>query len=528
VTRPVLRTRAVAGAAALAAALALAACTSSTVGTVQEQPSSSASTSASPSVSGTASGASADPALERFYEQRLSWRGCGGSFQCADLVVPLDYAQPSGSTLKIALLRLKASDPSARLGSLVVDPGGPGGSGVDFARSARAIFDDSIRAHFDIVGLDPRGVQRSDPVTCLGDKALDQFLAVDVTPTTPADVAAIDASAKGFAVACRAKTGPILAHMSTEEAAKDLDVLRAALGEKTLDYFGFSYGTELGATYADLFPTNVGRMVLDGAVDPRLDNTELAHQQLKGFERALARFVADCDTQSDCPLTAGTAPGLDQIRRLLASMSSKALPTDDPARPLTEALAANAILSYLYFPAYGDWDQLRVGLADALHGDGTTLLHMLDDREDRNSAGHYTTNALAAYTAVTALDSGDRPTNAQMATLAQQWSQEAPIFGATFAWSLATYQYWPVPATGHPHAVHAAGAPPILVLGTTYDPATPYPWAQSLAKQLSSGVLLTWIGDGHTAYGTGSDCVDGAVDRYLTRGTTPAAGTVCR
>ena len=521
-SRPVALRHLVSGLVAAAVTMALAGC-SGTVGTVTEStppPSSSSSTSPSPSAS--------DARLAPFYAQKLVWSGCGGSFQCAKLTVPLDYADPTGSTIKLAVLRLRAANPSARLGSLVLNPGGPGASGIDFARAARAVIDDPVRARYDIVGFDPRGVGQSAPVECLNDKQTDAFIAADGTPDTPAEVTQSEQLAQQFAVACRTRSPKVYAHIGTTDTVRDMDILRAALGDPKLNWFGFSYGTLLGASYADIFPTKVGRMVLDGAIDPSLSNVELIHGQAKGFELALHRFVADCDTQPDCPLPKGVQAGVNRIAQFFAGLDSRPLATSDPRRPLTQALAQNAVASYLYVPSYGDWDSLRAGLQAAFDGDGSTLLSMLDERLSRNDAGHYTDNSTAALYAISALDRPDRPDAAQSAVLAAQWSKEAPVFGAFTAWGILPYHYWDVPATDTPHEIHAPGSPPILVVGTTYDPATPYPWAQALAKQLSQGVLLTRVGDGHTGYGKGNSCIDSAVDRFFTSGVTPPAGTVCR
>ena len=523
--------RPLAVAAALSVAAVLAACSSKTLGTVTEStpattPSASASVPASPGATpGSTSGT--DPALATYYGQHLAWSVCGGSFRCAYLTVPIDYAKPAGDTIKLAVLKLPAS--GDRVGSMVTDPGGPGSSGVDFARQARALFSDALRSHYDVGGFDPRGVQRSSPVTCLSDKQWDDYFAADGTPDDAAEESQFVALDKTFVQGCVSRTNPeVLKHVSTVETAKDLDILRAALGDKKLTYFGFSYGTMLGAVYAEQFPTRVARMVLDGAMDPSIGNVGLGHGQAKGMELALTRFVEDCDKQSDCPLPNGTQAGLNKLQSFVEGLDAKPLPTGDAKRPLTQALGLGAILTYMYFPAYGDWDTLRGGLQDAFDGDGSTLLQMLDERNDRNDAGHYTSNLYSAYNAISALDYPDRPDEAQVKVLADQWSKEAPIVGASSAWATLLYSYWPVAATGRPHEIHAPGSPPILVVGTTYDPATPYPWAQALAKQLSKGVLLTRVGDGHTGYGKGSDCTDEAVDRYLVTGATPPAGTVCR
>ena len=519
------RTRAAATVAV--AALVLAGCASKSLGTVTAlTPSSTPTTSPSASSSNGATDGT-DPALAAYYGQTLSWAPCGTAFRCATLTVPVDYAQPAGATFGLAVIKLPASQPAHRLGSLVINPGGPGASGVDFARGARSQFTPALLAAYDVVGFDPRGVQRSAPVTCSTDKRFDELLALDATPDTVAEESALVRGDAEFSRSCTSAPADVLAHVSTPEAARDIDILRAALGDQKLTWFGFSYGTLLGATYADLFPQRVARMVLDGAVDPALNITELNHGQAKGFEVALRRFVEDCDRQGDCPLPRGSQAGMDSIASFFHDLDADPLPTNDPSRPLTQALAQSAVLSYLYAPAYGDWDVLRVGLSAAYAGDGSVLLDALDQRNHRTSAGHYTTNLTAAYLAVNALDDSTRQTVAQTRVLASQWAKEVPVLGALFAWQGMSYTDWPAQATSSPHELHATGAAPILVVGTTYDPATPYPWAVSLSKQLPTSTLLTFRGDGHTAYGNGSACINKAVEAYLLTGTTPAPGLVC-
>ena len=465
--------------------------------------------------------------LAEFYTQTLRWSGCGGDFQCSKLTVPLDYANPAAATISLSVIRLPTKRSDSRIGSLVLNPGGPGGSGVEYARAARGVVDDVVRAKFDIVGFDPRGVASSSPVQCLNDAQNDVFLAADGSPDTPAEVAQLDTLSRQFADSCKRNSPAIYAHIGTVDAARDIDILRAALGDDKLFWLGASYGTFLGATYADLFPTRVGRMVLDGAIDPTLTSVELIHGQARGFELALSRFVEDCITQAECPLPRGVQAGMDAIRQLFADIDASPLPTGDPKRPLTQALAQNAVLTYLYFPPT-DWEQLRFGFSAAFAGDGSTLLSMLDARLERDEAGHYRGNSSAALYAVNALDRTDRPTVAQSQVLADQWAKESPVFGALMAWGNLPFRYWGAPATDSPHVITAPGSPEILVVGTTYDPATPHSWAQGLAGQLSRGVLLTRVGDGHTAYGMGSACVDAAIDTYLLTGVTPPTGTVCR
>ncbi len=465
--------------------------------------------------------------LASFYSQTLAWKACGGEFQCSVLTVPIDYAVPSSGSTQVSVIRLRSTDPSQRVGSLVLNPGGPGGSGVDYVRAARAVIDDAVRQKFTIVGFDPRGVASSDPIACIDDKQTDTFVAADGTPDTPTEIGLVETLAKQFADSCKANSPKLYGHVDTRSVARDMDVLRAALGDEKLNYFGASYGTYLGATYADLFPSRVGRMVLDGAIDPTLSNVELTRTQGQGFEIAFDRFAQDCSKQPDCPLPTGKQRAIDAMVKFFAKLDRTPLPTNDGQRPLTEALAENAVLSYLYVPP-SDWDRLRAGLAAAFAGDGSELLGMLDERIARDGSGHYVDNSTAALYAVNALDRPDRPTTAQWQVLADQWAVTEPIFGRFFAWGSLPFSYWGVPATNTPHAISAPGSGPILVVGTTYDPATPYPWAQALAKQLSRGVLLTRVGDGHTAYGMGSACIDQGIDQYLVTGVTPPVDTVCR
>ncbi len=257
-------------------------------------------------------------ALSRFYTQRLDWVDCEGA-QCATLEVPVDYENPQGDTIELALSKVPARKASKRIGSLVVNPGGPGGSGVDYAKAADFIVGKPVRDAYDVVGFDPRGVGRSAPIDCLTDTELDTFLGSDPTPDDAAEEESFAQTARGFAEACGTNAGPLLAHVSTEDAARDMDVLRAALGEEKLTYLGKSYGTFLGTTYADLFPTQVGRMVLDGVVAPDLTPEELNLGQAKGFERATREWAAYCVEQGDdCPLGDSVDEVMTGLRTFLA------------------------------------------------------------------------------------------------------------------------------------------------------------------------------------------------------------------
>ena len=297
---------------------------------------SSSSTASAPAPAPSPSGSlpAAPAGLEKYYDQELAWRSCGDN-ECSRLRVPLDYADPSGRSISIAVVRVPATDRANRIGQLVVNPGGPGGSGIDYAEGGRNTFGAALTRVYDIVGFDPRGVGKSTPVQCLGQKQTDAYVSSDPDPDTAAEVRAFEALNRAFGQACAQHSGELAAHLSTIEAAKDIDVLRAALGEPRLDYLGASYGTYLGSTYADLFPTHVGRMVLDGALDPALSNEQLTFVQAKGFQTALDAYLADCISRGSCPLGTSVAQGGQRLRQFLDQLDAKPLPTGTD-RPLTE------------------------------------------------------------------------------------------------------------------------------------------------------------------------------------------------
>ena len=460
--------------------------------------------------------------LEKFSAQKLAWSKCGGEFQCAKLTVPLNYDKPAGTSITLALLRVRAD--GKRLGSLVINPGGPGGSGVDYARAARAVISDDVRKRYDVVGFDPRGVGESSPVKCLTDAQLDELIASDPTPDTPAEVDEAVALFRTFAQRCKDGGGELLGHVSTREAARDIDILRAALGDRKLTYLGKSYGTLLGATYADLFPANVGRLVLDGALDPALTSKQVSLGQAKGFEQATRAFVADCARDSACPLGSDVERGMKRLRDLLRTLDATPLPTAD-GRELTEGLGSLGIAVAMYDEGY--WPTLQQGLAMAFAGDGSELLTLADAYTERGTDGVYPSNGNTVIYAVNCLDRSERAGLEQVQRTVEEFTEQAPTWGAFLAWSELPCDYWPVKGTSAPGPIAASGSGPIVVVGTTRDPATPYEWAVNLAKQLEDGHLISYDGDGHTAYLRGSSCVDKAVDAYLLRGTVPKANLRC-
>ncbi|MFF3839283.1 alpha/beta hydrolase [Streptomyces sp. NPDC001930] len=474
-----------------------------------------------------ASPSSSPEALKKFYGQKLTWRDCGVTgFQCATLRAPLDYAKPDGEQIDLAVSRVRATGPGKRLGSLLVNPGGPGGSAVGYLQGYAGVgYPAAVRARYDMVAVDPRGVARSEPVECLTGPQMDRFTQVDQTPDDAAEVNALSAAFKDFSAGCAKKSRAILPHVSTVETARDMDVLRAVLGDEKLSYVGASYGTFLGATYAELFPDRVGRLVLDGAMDPSLPAIDLNRDQTAGFETSFRAFAADCVTEPDCPLgTESVEAAGEALKKFFRDVDAEPVPTGE-SRALGESLATTGVIAAMYDE--GAWPQLREALTRAIGGEGSGLLALADSYYEREADGTYA-NLMFANAAVNCLDlpaAYRGPVDVSKAV--PSFEKASPIFGRGLAWAALNCTSWPTPPTGGPHRITAEGAAPILVVGTTRDPATPYKWAQSLAGQLSSGTLLTYEGDGHTAYGRGSDCIDTAINAYLLDGTPPAEGKRC-
>jgi pimeloyl-ACP methyl ester carboxylesterase len=464
--------------------------------------------------------------LARFYTQDLAWSKCGPN-QCAKLTVPLDYSHPDGDTVKLHVLRVPAKNPSRRIGSLLVNPGGPGASAEGYAAAADVIVTKPVRAAYDIVGFDPRGVGLSSPIRCLSDRELDSFLGGDPTPDNKPEEQQLADAAKAFGDKCKANVGPLLGHVSTIEAAKDMDVLRAALGETKLDYLGKSYGTLIGATYADLFPTKVGKMVLDGVLAPNLTTSQVNEGQAVGFETATRAYVQSCVNQGNCPLGDSLDSGMARLRDFLKALDATPLPVvDDPyVKQLTEGWGSLGIAEPMYNQAR--WNELTDALRAAFVGKGDPLMKLANDYAHRTGRGTYYDNLMQAIYPVNCLDRPDSKDLAHYESDARLFSVNAPTFGPLMAWGSIPCGFWSVPANNAPKKIAAAGSGPIVVVGTTRDPATPYKWAQALASGLESGHLITFNGDGHTAYTRSNACVDDAVDAYLLKGRVPPAGLRC-
>jgi pimeloyl-ACP methyl ester carboxylesterase len=456
--------------------------------------------------------------LEGYYDQQLEWSECNGQFECATFSVPIDYANPANGAMQISAIRKIATGSSQ--GSLILNPGGPGGSGIEYTTYAEYVVSDTLRENFDIVGFDPRGVGESTPVECLSDEQTEEYIALDGSPDNQTEIDQAQAMSELFAQTCATNSPDTFKFLDTVSATRDIDILRALLGDEKLNWLGKSYGTFLGATYADLFPDRVGRMLLDGAIDPTLSNEQLSYGQALGFELALTRFVDDCVTKSDCPLDASGAAGVSEVSDLLADLDANPVTLDD-GRLFTQAMGTLGVVGSLYDKQYG-WPELRENLALAFDGNFSGLATSVDFYTGRQADGSFKDNSNDAIAAVNCLDRPDRATTEETVALASEWKKAAPNFGEYLAWSNISCSYWLAEATGVPKEITAPGTPTILVVGTVNDPATPYSWSQALASQLSKGVLLTLDGDGHTAYFQGSSCIDEIVDNFYLTGEAPA------
>lgn len=464
----------------------------------------------------------APASLHRFYAQKVRWVKCDRD-RCAKVRVPVDYERPDGSTLTLAVRVVPADGPGGR--SLFVNPGGPGASGQMFAQYLATELPRRLRGMYDIVGVDPRGVGESTPLDCLSDEGMDRYAAADPDPDTAAEVEHFRAISRAMGNGCLRHSGDLARHVSTQEAAQDLDVIRALLGRSKLDYFGASYGTQLGATYATLFPEHSGRLVLDGAVGPSLGSMDASMGQAVGFARALRAYVHHCVADDDCPLGRKVGQAQGRIRALLKQLDAHPMHTAE-SRRLTEGQAFYGIAYTLYERA--SWPGLSSALAAALKGDGTVLLRMSDAYFERDSSGQYAGNLGEAFDAISCSDTADRPGVADIEAAMPRFEKASKVFGPMFAWAALRCTDWPIKPLHPEITLDAAGAPPLLVLGTTRDPATPYEWAREMAKALKPAVLVTRVGDGHTAYFSGNRCIQRVVDRYLVAGVIPPPNTVCR
>jgi pimeloyl-ACP methyl ester carboxylesterase len=481
---------------------------------------------------------------EDLTRQELSWEDCptpsdaqgggaapsplpdGGEWQCATMKAPLDWDDPKGDTIDLELIRARAGgNDSRRIGSLIFNFGGPGGSGVT-SLPASAEGYEALRTRYDLVSFDPRGVGRSAPVICQNDQQLDAYFQQDGTPDDAAERTELLDSTEEFNEACAQNSKKMLPHVRTTDAARDLDLMRQVLGDDKLHYFGISYGTELGGVYAHLFPKKIGRAVFDAVVDPTKNGEQGSLAQARGFQLALDNFAADCVSKTEeCPIGDSAQDVKDRIATLLKDLDRRPIPGVFP-RELTQTAATDGIVQALYSQEL--WEYLTQGLQQAYDGDGTILMLLSDSMNGRSENGEYD-NSTAAHRAISCADSKPRYDAAYVERKLPEFRAASALFGDAMAWGMIGCTDWAVAgAADHPD-VSAPGAAPILVVGNTGDPATPYEGARKMVDALGKGVgvELTYQGQGHGAYSSKNKCVQDAVNGYLLDGKVPRAGTVC-
>jgi len=470
-----------------------------------------------------------DAALRPYYQQVLVWKDCGNDMQCATATAPLNWDAPVATDdIELALVRHRAS--GTPRGSLFINPGGPGASGFDFVYdSFDFAVDSDLAAKFDVIGWDPRGVGRSSAVQCLDGSDLDQFLfgESDAPVDSSEYIAETTQETTEFIDACASNTGKLLEFVDTVSTVRDLDMLRAIVGDERLNYLGYSYGSDIGAQYADRFPAKVGRLVLDGATDSTLGEFDVSLAQTEAFGEALRAYLTDCLGGNNCPFIGETVDeAIDDIHSTLARLRTSPLRGKD-GRELNDAYLSTAIQSALY--SEDAWPYLSDAFTEIRTGGSETAFLLADSYVDRNPDGTYDSNFFEAFIAITCVD---YPVEADPAVLAEQRDEIAaadPLSDPEDLSALGdlTCQNWPYGFRGTLAPVTGSGAAPIVILGTTGDPATPYQWAQALSSQLESAVLVTYVGEGHLAYDERDPCIVKAVDDYFLRDVVPEDGLTC-
>jgi len=460
--------------------------------------------------------------LQKFQSQKLNWQLCQDkTVECATFKVPVDYTtidnnQSTKDFFTLFVLRHKATDQKNRIGSLIVNPGGPGASGADYAFNYDSIVSSAINKRYDIVGFDPRGVNKSDPIRCLNNKDEDRLLASDGRVTNAQEESNYISNAKYFADKCAQAAGNRLGHYSTLETAKDMEILRILLGDTKLHYLGKSYGTYLGTLYAALYPTHVGHMVLDGAMDPNQSVRDQDLSQAVAFDNALKDFL---NSKSNTGLT------YSQIKNFVDESHAHPL-MSKKGRTLTDELLITAIATALYDNETG-WPLLNSALKEAItNKNPNELLSLADDYNQRDLNGNYITNMNDISAMTSCLDGRDNRTLAQVRSEGDLFESQAPIFGPFLQYAGANCTLWKAPAQ-KPPAITTIKSSTVIIIGVTKDPATPYSGALALHKILVSSTFLTFKGDGHTGHGRGNSCIDSNVDGYLLNSRINSRITTC-
>ena len=453
--------------------------------------------------------------LEDYKSQELNWRSCYDGFECSSFKVPVDYTKIDNQSFTLKVLRHNALDQKNKLGSIVVNPGGPGGSATLYAYNAEYILSKEINEKYDVVGFDPRGINESGEIRCLTDEEEDEFLNADASDGKSANVAALSATSKDFADKCAKAAGKKLGHYSTLEAAKDMEILRLLLNEKKLNFLGKSYGTYLGTLYAALYPETVGRIVLDGAVSPNVSMREQQLAQAVAFDKALNNFLA---TQKRFKLS--------DIKKLLSDADTNPMEGSD-GRYAGQSIAITAIATTLYDSGDG-WKDLKKMLNQAIvKRDPTEMFKQADDYNNRDSAGNYYSNQTDVSIIINCLDWKEPRTIEEITSDRGAFTKAAPIFGPYLYLAGLPCKYWKTEPQLPPMPLKNIDTSPVLVIGVTNDPATPYEWAEDLVKVFTNGKLLTLIGDGHTGHNQGNECVDSLVDSYFLTGKIGSEPLIC-
>ena len=464
---------------------------------------------------------------QEFYAQTATWKTCAAEIECADVYAPLDW-QNVGSEGAISLrLTRHVATGADRLGSLFVNPGGPGASGAEFvAQSVDRASSKALQESYDIIGWDPRGVGDSTAIECYDPAGMDEYIfgLPKNTPRTDAWITEMRESTANYGAACEEQSGELLANVDTINTAHDLDMLRSVVGDNKLNYIGYSYGTLIGAYYAELYPKRVGRVVLDGVVDPTATMFDTVLFQTKGFEQSLRNYLAWCLDQNDCPFTSTVDDAAKSIAQLLAKVEANPLRGEDG-----RMLGTGTLITAIIYPLYdeGSWPYLNQLFSQLRSGETQMAFTLADSYYSRDTDGTYLDNSNEAFAAINCLDYARETDVNVMMKNAALIEAEAPIFGKYQGYGELACADWPVPAKTMRQEITAKGSAPILVIGTTQDPATPYQNAVNLSKTLDNGYLVTYNGEGHTAYMRGSECVDAVVDDYLLTGKVPSADPQC-
>lgn len=451
---------------------------------------------------------------------KIAWTDCGGGFQCGTLQVPLDYAHSAARNISLALIRKQATDPATRIGSVLLNPGGPGESGIEFLRGDLSSLS-NLNHRFDLVSWDPRGVASSTPITCVDGSQEDTYLSIDAVLDDPQEKQTAIQTNKDFAAGCQRRSGDLLPFMDSASTARDMDQIRAAVNDAKLTYLGFSYGTYYGQWYAHLFPTHVRALSLDGVVDPTVGANESLLGQVVGFEQNLQAFLTDCRVRTSCSYGRSGDPGA-KLNSAMAKLDTTPLKVG--SRELTRSLAMTGLLVTLYDQS--TWQYLDQALTALDKGDGRILLLLADIYNHRKADGTYSNLFNGAFHSAYCLDFPVPTDIAAYDQLGPVFAKASALFGPWSQYSNLQCAYWPVKPKNGQGPLTVQGAPPILLVGGTNDPATPYAESQSVNRQIAGSILLTRQGNGHTSYDS-SSCVHAAEDAYLIDLTLPAAGMVC-